>query len=149
MIDKDSVLTILSLVIANTTLLLIGHSRHDKLSENTYEAAKELMAATQHGGTAFAANLDKQMDSLFSRYKAALLAFICFGIQELALLGGFFYYLTPPLWLASLFLPVLGGLGVHVCLDLCPAARATRLRVEAARDRYKTHFSQPSNPVRV
>jgi hypothetical protein len=135
--QADSVLTILGLVIANSTLMFIAHNRHDKLSEHTNRIADELKATCLNGKNSTAINLDKQLERLEPRYDAALLAFIFFSFGELVFFMAMLLYLNPPLWAWIIVSPSLAGLFFHIFGDLLPAGKATKLRMEDARGEWK------------
>jgi hypothetical protein len=140
--QADSVLTILGLVIANSTLMFIAHNRHDKLSEHTNRIADEFKVASMKRENLSADNLKNQLASLTPRYWAALWAFIFFGFGELVFFIAMLLYLDPPLWAWIIVLPSLAGLLFHVFGDLLPAGKATQLRIEHAEEQWKLQLKQ-------
>jgi hypothetical protein len=140
--QADSVLTILGLVIANSTLMFIAHNRHDKLSEHTNRIADEFKAACMKRENLSADNLNNQLASLKPRYGAALWAFIFFSSGELVFFITMLLYLDPPLWAWIIVLPSLAGLMFHVFGDLLPAGKATKLRIEHAEEQWRLQLKQ-------
>jgi hypothetical protein len=141
----DSALTILGLVVANSTLMFIAHNRHDRLSEQTNRIADELKAACVKRDKVSARSLKRQLESLTPRYRYALWAFILFGLGELMFFIAMVIYLQPPYWVAIVLLPSLLGLYFHILGDLWPASQATDLRTKDAQAEWQSKFGESQN----